>query len=108
MASIQTIELRDSMFEKVRNGKKIATLRKGKRDYIPGDTLLYGKKYCDMIEVTDLTYKKLDEISDEDARVEGYSKASDLIKIMKDLYPGITNDTICTQVWFVYLYTFNQ
>lgn len=108
MANIQTIELNDSLFENVRNGSKTATLRKGKRDYQTGNTLLYGKKYCDMIEVNDIKYKYFSTITDEDAQQEGYDKAFELKNIMKKFYPDITEDTLCTQVWFDYKYSFNK
>ena len=107
MANIQTIELRDDLFENVRNCTKIATLRKGVREYALGNTLLYGKKYCDMVTVKDVIFKKFNEITDNDAKQEGYNKANELKNVMKEFYPDITEDTICTQVWFEYNYSFN-
>lgn len=107
MANIQTIELRDEMFDNVRKEIKIATLRKGKRDYTTGKTILFGQKYCDLIDVTNVRYIKFSEITDADAQQEGYENKQGLIDVMKEIYTDITDETICTQVWFKYQYTFN-
>lgn len=108
MANIQTIKLRDEMFDNVRSGVKIATLRKGKRDYTTGKTILYGNNNCDYINVYEVIYKLLSEITDEDAQQEGYDCKEDLIKIMKHIYEDIAMDAVVTQVFFEYLSTPNK
>jgi hypothetical protein len=105
MANIQTIELREKMFDNVRKGIKIATLRNGKRDYILGDTILYGNEHKNavFIEVTDINYMKLRDITDADAQQEGYAARDGLITVMKDIYKDITDESIVTQVYFRYI-----
>lgn len=105
MANIQTIELREDMFENVRKRIKIATLRNGKRDYVLGDTILYGNEHKNavFIKVTEINYKAFREITDADAQQEGYTKRDELIAVMKDIYKDITDDSIVTQVFFEYI-----
>jgi len=103
-ASIQTIELRENMFDDVRNNIKIATLRNGKRDYELGSTILYGNEHGNtvFIDVNKISYMRLKDIIDADAQQEGYEKRDDLINIMKDIYKDITDESIVTQVFFKY------
>lgn len=105
MANIQTIELRESMFDNVRNGIKIATLRNGKRDYHIGDAILYGNEHKNavFIKITNVKFKLLKDITDDDAKQEGYTNRDGLISVMKDIYKDITDDSIVTQAFFRYI-----
>jgi hypothetical protein len=105
MASIQTIELKEEMFDNVRAGIKTATLRTGKRDYELGTAILFGdkRKNAVFINVTKISYMKMGSVSDDDALQEGYQCREDLISVMKAIYDITGNDPFVTQVKFEYI-----
>ena len=94
------IKLRDEMFPEVLSGKKTATLRKGIRNYHLGIAALYGKDNFAFIAITKITYTKLQHITDQDAQTEGYNSRKELVDVMKNIYPDITESSEVTQVHF--------
>jgi hypothetical protein len=103
------IELREMMFDDVRNGIKVATLRKGKRDYPLGNTVLIGDKgrNCVLIDVKSLEEKTIADVTDNDAKVEGYANRQELIDVMSDIYGDVKESTVVTQVHFDFIGTPN-
>lgn len=108
MTPVQTIELREIMFNSVIDGSKVATLRLGKRDYDKGETIVVGteRNRCLLVDMLAVQYKTVGEISDEDARIEGYNSANDLIMVMHEIYGYFDDKQVVTQAWFGFIKEF--
>jgi hypothetical protein len=102
---MQLIELRESMFDNVVNNIKIATLRKGKRDYDLGEVVILGTERNRVLlcNIDRINIIKLSDIGDEDAQQEGYQKAQELIDVMNDIYGKLEPDQVVTQVWWTFI-----
>lgn len=101
---MQLIELRESMFDNVVRGIKIATLRKGKRDYDLGEAVILGteRNRALLCNIDKINIIKLSDINDEDAKQEGYKKAEELINVMTDIYGKLESNQVVTQVWWTF------
>lgn len=102
---MQIIELRESMFDNVINNIKIATLRKGKRDYDLGEVVVLGTERNRVLlcNIEKIHIIKLSDICDEDAKQEGYQKAQELIDVMNDIYGKLEPNQVVTQVWWTFI-----
>jgi len=99
---MQAFELKERMFDNVVNGIKLATLRKGDRNYDTGETVIVGTERNRALLVTVSAINKfpLSELTLDDARQEGYKCRQDLIDVMTEIYGELDDDQIVTQVWW--------
>lgn len=89
--------LRREYAEKLLTGEKRATIRLGK--VIPKyfDIIIHsgGRPIC-KATITGVSYKKVSELTDEDARKDGFRDKRELIKELKKVYGNIRDDDLVT------------
>jgi len=81
--------------EELLNGSKLATVRAGNVKYRPGDIVLVhcGGLVLGRAKITRVERKKLIDLSEEDARKDGFSSLQELLKALKQHYPNLKRDT---------------
>ncbi len=87
--------------EDILSGKKKATIRKG--IVIPKyeEIIVHGGgKPVAKIKVVKVTHKKLNELTDEDALKDGFKNKEELVRELKKVYPGITDNDWVTIIEF--------
>lgn len=99
---MQTLKLADDLFESMYRGIKRCTIRKGKRDVVPGNLLfesISGDQAAGVI-VSEVRVKKLGELTDEEAQADGAANAAEMAEALKRFYPDINSESDITIVFF--------
>lgn len=93
--------LKGTYIEKLLSGEKRATIRRGivkpKYDEI---TIHAGGRPVAKAKITRVYYKKLSELGDYEAKLEGYNSREELIEELKRVYKGIRDDEYVTIIEF--------
>lgn len=99
----RTMALNSRFFPDIRTGSKTSTVRKGKRNVRVGERLVLTDNSRNRIEVevSQVDFKRLDELTDDDARRDGFGSARDLAEVLREFYPRIRPQDVLTVVGFV-------
>ena len=92
---MQELLLRRDIFGKVLDRSKKSTSRKGKRDIVKGALLFKmteDEAQQTIVNVTGVRYLPYGEITDEEAKKEGYESLSELQDILVKIYGEIAQD----------------
>jgi len=94
--------------EELLNGSKRATVRAGNVKYRPGDIVLVhcGGLVLGRARITRVERKELIDLSEEDARKDGFSSLQELLKALKQHYPNLKRDTPLTILEFQWVERF--
>ena len=88
--------------EKILKNEKTSTIRLGKRVFEIGEIVsiyLDDKKIADAV-ITNVSYMKLNELTQKHAIKDGFKNKKELIKALKFHYPKISKDDIVTLIEF--------
>lgn len=90
----------EKMKEEVLNGTKKITIREGIRDYTLGPVILccHILNWATMRNITDVSYKKLNDITEEEYKADGFNSQEDMVEGLKEFYPNITLESDITIV----------
>lgn len=105
--SDNNITLLDSMFSMALRGDKVATIRLGQRNYLLGKGYIRNKDNWAVarpINITSIVYKRLKDLTNQDAILEGYVDKNILKHILIGIYPDINDNSIITVVNFELLH----
>jgi len=93
--------LKGAYIEKMLTGEKRATIRKGvvKPKYSE-ITIHAGGKPVAKAKITRIYFKKLRELSEYEAKLEGYTSREELIDELRRVYKGIRDDDYVTIIEF--------
>lgn len=95
------IKLNDKYYKDTLRGRKRQTIRKGRRDYPLGEAKFVFDNNDDIeIIITEITYKTLHNVTDQEARDDGFQSYRLLYKELEKYYPDITPKTEITLVKF--------
>ncbi len=88
--------------EKIRKGEKRATLRLGIKDYRPGEKVIIrcGDREIGVATIMDVNFKRFREISEEDAKIDGFKSRDELRMALKKFYGKFEDKQIFTQIIF--------
>ena len=88
--------------EKILKGEKRATLRLGIKDYDPGEVVIIraGSEELGHAKIIAVHLKKFSEITEEDARIDGFKNKEELKKELERFYGKFPSDTVFTQIIF--------
>jgi hypothetical protein len=87
--------------EDILSGRKKATIRRGIVKPKYDEIIVHGGgRPIAKIRVTRVYYKRVYELSDEDALKDGFNSREELIKELKQVYPGIRDDEYVTIIEF--------
>ena len=96
---MQELLLREEIFDKVLDGTKKSTSRKGRRDIVVGP-LLFKMTEDESVQVVrnvvGVRYCAYKEITDDEARKEGYTSLADLQNILERIYGVIDPNELFT------------
>jgi len=88
--------------EKIINGEKITTVRKGIKSYPVGrivELTSDGKRFA-LAKVKKVVVKRVRELTDEDAIRDGFKSRNELISALKRIYGDLRDDEFVTVVHF--------
>ncbi len=87
--------------ELILEGRKTATIRYGIVKPRYRELIVHGGgRPVAKIEITGIRYKRVRELSDEDAIKDGFSSRNELLKELKKVYEGISGDDWVTVIEF--------
>lgn len=96
----QFIKIDDYFYGQVIEGKKITTIRRGKREYDKGLGVLFFSENAVLIDIKEIKFVSIDKINESDAKKDGFDKIEDLKKVLNDFYKDIRYDEIMTIIEF--------
>lgn len=94
------ITLSPDLIDEVRYGREVATIRKGHRKYVIGPAIFDAERTKIPITITALHYRMFQDLTDEDARVNGNVSRERLKASLKTYYPKIKNTDELTIIHF--------
>lgn len=99
---MEQILIREELLTLVINREKTTTCRKGIRNYPLGATILKSNSSENqtLINILDMKYIKLKDVTDEIVKSDGFQDKSNLFKVMQEIYEDITDETDITIVYF--------
>ncbi|HDD36077.1 MAG: ASCH domain-containing protein [Archaeoglobaceae archaeon] len=84
------------------NGKKRTTIRKGLKSYPVGKIVEFtadNKVFC-KARILKAVVKRLKELNDKDAAIDGFKSKDDLVKALKKIYGNVKDDEFVTIIHF--------
>ncbi len=95
-------------FDDLVSGRKLATVRAGRARYKPGDVVLVhcGGYVLGRVRIVSVEKKKVVDLTEEDARLDGFSSLRDLLAALKQHYPAIRANTPLTILRFEWVERF--
>ncbi|WP_457615339.1 ASCH domain-containing protein [Methanopyrus sp.] len=105
------LEISGEYRDKLLRGEKRATIRvgrvpgarPGKVVYIHCGGYVYGK-----VRITDVRTKRVKDLTDEDAKLDGFENREELMKALRDHYPNLRDDDIVTIIEFEWVERFDE
>jgi len=96
------IEFLGDYTKKILSGEKKATIRRRTHKYSPGDVVYVhaGGKVLGKAIITNIRHVRLKEITDEDAKMDGFKNKEELIKALKQHYGTINPNDEFTIIEF--------
>jgi hypothetical protein len=90
----------EQMRDEVLDNIKTITIREGWRDYTPGPVLLgcHILKWATMRNITDVQYKLLKEVTEEEYTADGFVSFDNMLDGLKRFYPNINSDSEVTVI----------
>ncbi len=83
-------------------GRKCTTVRKGKRRYTRGEVveLTVNHKPFARAKVLGSEVKRIAELTDEDARLDGFTSRQELLRVLRKIYGRLKENEFVTIVHF--------
>ncbi len=83
-------------------GKKIATIRKGRKKFIEGEivNITFGGKKCCKARILRVRYMKYGELNEGDAIADGFKSLRELQRELEKFYGELKKDDVITQIVF--------
>ena len=101
MKKEQKMWLVDDLFPALLSGDKTCTIRAGKRDFTEGSLTFESKTgQAATVNVTEVRHKKLRDLTDREAQMDGALNAEDMADALKRFYPDIGPDSDITIVLY--------
>ena len=82
------------------SGRKRTTVRQGKRNYRLGEAHIKADDETIAIKITGVKYKKFGDLTDEDAKTDGFENLGELQAALRKFYPTINEMKVTTIVLF--------
>ena len=79
-------------------GRKKTTIRPGVLKVADRLYIHSRGRIVALAEVESVTYKRVFELTDEDARLDGFQTRDELINFLKRRYPGLRDDAVVTVI----------
>ncbi len=91
--------MRKEHAEKLINGTKKATIRVGRYVALNKNVLIHsGGRPVAVAEIEDIEVKRVSELTDEDARQDGFKNRKELLEELRRIYGRIDDDTLVSVI----------
>lgn len=104
---MQELPLSNKLFARLSNGTKNITIRKGRRDielgflvFTPDDLRTTPLPEPRVVNVTEIRYKRVSNITDSESQVDGYKDAANMFVEMLKYYPTLAMEDEVTLILF--------
>lgn len=101
--AVPKIKILPKYIDLIYKNLKTTTIRKGKRDVRNGLTILASKNDEILVYVKDVSFKSVFELTDEDAKRDGFESLEQLITELKMFYPNINNTSLVSIISFEHI-----
>ncbi|WP_227376262.1 ASCH domain-containing protein [Haladaptatus halobius] len=98
--NMEHIEIDDEFISDIESGRKETTIRRGFRNYETGPAIIFTEERKIPIIIKNVTYKFINQLTNYDARRDGFTNQTELIDTLDNFYPGINENTPITIVEF--------
>ncbi len=96
------IKIAEKYVPLIRSGRKLTTIRAGKRDYKLGPAVLIAPDSGNTnIEITDISFEQYGLLDSGDAISDGFSSLEELREGLLQFYPDLKPSSFVTIVYFV-------
>jgi ABC-type lipoprotein export system ATPase subunit len=97
---ILSLRLRPDFLQAVNLGHKVSTIRAGRKRIERGLLVLESAHKSILVRVSEVKYKRLSSLTDEEANKDGYANAQQLKKELCSIYPRLRPNSIVTLITF--------
>ena len=99
---IKTLKFAEAYLKKLESGKKLMTIRRGKKDFKVGDLvrIIAGNKKIGIARIVKVETKKFGEITKADAIKDGFKSKRKLREALKKHYKKIKSQDLFTLIEF--------
>lgn len=97
---ILSLRLRPDFLQAVNLGHKVSTIRAGRKRIERGLLVLESAHKSILVRVSEVKYKRLSSLTDEDANKDGYANAEQLKRELRSIYPTLRPNSIVTLITF--------
>lgn len=96
----QNLKIADSLMPGLLAGAKLATVRAGARQIVPGPLDFQPSGGGDPVRVLvrEVRFKLAGDLTDEEAAMDGCETGSELCEALKSFYPDLRDDSVVTVV----------
>jgi len=96
------LALEDRFMNLVKVGEKTSTVRRGVRPFTPGEVLTLEGTGGDNLGVfiTEVTFKMVEDLTDADARADGFEDSDELLEVLEGIYGALTPSETVTVIRF--------
>lgn len=84
----------------VRGGRKRSTIRKGRRSIEHGPAEIVSGRERIQVTISAVRFKQLAELTEEDARRDGFGSVADLLVALRRFYPELNATSTMTIIDF--------
>jgi cytidine deaminase len=95
-----TIPLARQYVPSVLSGQKVSTVRRGRRAYVPGSCIIESGEHVILATIVKIRHCLLAELTDEDARRDGFASLGELLEALRCFYPAIVSSDEMTVIEF--------
>lgn len=97
---MKIIRLHPDYWPAVLSGRKRSTVRRGRRSYVLGDSLLSTGQQETLVRITAIRYCLVRELTEEDAVRDGFNTLDELLEALHHFYPALHSEETVTIVFF--------
>ncbi len=99
-SQLSFLKVMPGMIAAIENGKKRATIRKGRKVIGPGLLVLSDGKSSIAVRIKSSICKSFKNLTDEDAVLDGYRNKNELAKALRKIYPDLRDRSLVTIIKF--------
>lgn len=97
-SSVRTLLISSHYLEQIMQKRKTMTIRRGHLNLSPGPLMLKSGNKQVLVRCVDVRYKRFGDLSEEDARYDGFRSTRALKKALLQFYPGLDDASELTLI----------
>ena len=101
-ATMQSLKMANDLMPGILAGTKRITIRKGRRNIVPGPMLIESVdgRTKHTVQVIEVRHKLLKEVTKYEAEDDGFNSLLDMVDGMREFYPDLTaNSEVTLVLW---------